>query len=481
VSAPLLSIDTPTDQPGSLGLLARAYARSLDRLAIPCLRNAPDAPVHVRLRWPPDWSPPAHGAWVLFQPWEFGAIPRDWVPAIQTMIDEVWTLSADSARAFIRSGVPSSRVRVVPGGVDPRRFHPEAPPWHLATDKPIRFLRVGGTTVRKGIREALEAYRQAFGPDDPVAFVIKDQGVGTYYHDSLAAEVRALAEAREGPEIVYLDAETSYDALPGLYTACTCLLQPYLAEGYCLPAAEAMACGRPVIVTQGGPTDEFVPEDAGWRVPASPQRIDRVGADHLAAPGHLLQPDVAALARLLREIVHHPEEFHRRGQAAREAALDCAWERAAREIASHARRLAGQPPRREAVGLLGAARGVTNYVAVPNWPDQRSVRRGVHAFAERARRGPRSTLYLVHPSEFAQRACWMLVESALRSTPGGAALRERIQLATSGSLDAVRPVLLSAADVLLPCGGNAERSWLADARALGRLAGTPARSEAGAA
>src|SRR5262249_13275775 len=42
------------------------------------LSAPPGTEVHVRHRWPPDFSPPASGHWVLCQPWEFGSLPKDW-------------------------------------------------------------------------------------------------------------------------------------------------------------------------------------------------------------------------------------------------------------------------------------------------------------------------------------------------------------------------------------------------------------------
>jgi glycosyltransferase involved in cell wall biosynthesis len=42
-----------------------------------------------------------------------------------------------------------------------------------------------------------------------------------------------------------------------LYNAADCYLSPYLAEGFNLPALESIACGTPVIVSKGGPTDDF--------------------------------------------------------------------------------------------------------------------------------------------------------------------------------------------------------------------------------
>ena len=37
--------------------------------------------VHVRHQWPPKLEPPPCGRWVLMQPWEYGSLPKAWLPA----------------------------------------------------------------------------------------------------------------------------------------------------------------------------------------------------------------------------------------------------------------------------------------------------------------------------------------------------------------------------------------------------------------
>src|SRR5262249_17190620 len=46
------------------------------------------AQVHVRHSWPPLLDPPGQGRWVFMQPWEYGSLPRAWLPALRR-VDEV--------------------------------------------------------------------------------------------------------------------------------------------------------------------------------------------------------------------------------------------------------------------------------------------------------------------------------------------------------------------------------------------------------
>ena len=83
--------------------------------------------IHVRHRWPPRLEPPQHGKWVLMQPWEYGSLPRAWLPMLG-QVDEVWAYSRYVRDCYLRAGVPPERVHVIPLGVDPDVFRPGLEP-----------------------------------------------------------------------------------------------------------------------------------------------------------------------------------------------------------------------------------------------------------------------------------------------------------------------------------------------------------------
>ena len=128
---------------------------------------------------------------------------------------------------------------------------------------------VGKLIVSKGIDLLLEAYGRAFTSNDDVCLVLKSFGSRTFYRGQTADEaVRAFQAVPGSPELVLIDDDLAFDEIPALYRACDVLVQPYRGEGFCLPALEALACGLPVIVTDGGSTNDFVPAECGWRVPS---------------------------------------------------------------------------------------------------------------------------------------------------------------------------------------------------------------------
>jgi len=88
------------------------------------------AQVHVRHQWPPRLEPPAQGRWVLMQPWEYGSLPKAWLPMLRR-VDEVWAYSRSVRDCYLEAGVPPERVHVIPLGVDSQVFRPGLDPLRL--------------------------------------------------------------------------------------------------------------------------------------------------------------------------------------------------------------------------------------------------------------------------------------------------------------------------------------------------------------
>jgi glycosyltransferase involved in cell wall biosynthesis len=331
------------------------------------------ADVEVRHQWPPDFRVAPAGRLALIQPWEFGAIPRDWVAPIEENVDEVWVPSEFVRRMYLDSGIAAERVHVVPNGVDLDRFTSEGPVLDL--DAPgLRLLFVGGLIRRKGPDTLLDAYRAAFAGRDDVTLVIKDFGGNGVYGGTDRAGLREYAAAGHLPRVVLLEDELSGDDMAALYRSCDVLVHPYRGEGFAMPVLEAMACGLPVVATAGGPTDEFCPPEAGWRIASVRKPLPGGRVDHweCAAEPWMLEPDPAHLAQLLREVdAAGPDERAARGRAGVAAAQALSWDAVAASYRERIERLATVPPRAHepapaaALELEGDA--AVRVLATPAW------------------------------------------------------------------------------------------------------------------
>ena len=128
------------------------------------------------------------------------------------------------------------------------------------------FLNVGAMTGNKNIRLIMKSFYKISMWRDDVYLILK--GIGDLY----ACEAKILATLeqliKDGSvnmkqwkkiqhRLVFIDDLFSYDEMCRLYNASDCYVSPYIAEGFNMPVLEAMACGLPVIVSKGGPTDDF--------------------------------------------------------------------------------------------------------------------------------------------------------------------------------------------------------------------------------
>ena len=327
----------PADHPDFQPLAARVN-----------LRPAGPVAVHVRHQWPPRFTPPPAGCWVMIQPWEYGGLPQSWVQPMLEAVDEVWVYTTWLRDRYLESGIPADRVAVVPLGVDTGRFRPGGPTFPLGTPKAFRFLFVGGIIPRKGVDVLLAAYRRAFTAADDVGLVIKAQGGGVYAGSELRDAIEAHRKDPAAPALEFLQDDLSEAELAALYRSCQAFVLPYRGEGFGLPIAEAMASGLPVIVTGRGAAMDFTQGDWAYRIPSRPFPIPRVDALLPGPAGFWLEePDEAALAACLAWVAAHPGEAREKGALARaHAEAHLGWEGPVHAAAARLKALAHRPPRR---------------------------------------------------------------------------------------------------------------------------------------
>jgi len=285
------------------------------------------ADLEIRHHWPPSFEPPPLGRLVTILPWEFGALPRLWLEEIERNVDLVVVPSEYVAAMFAAAGVAQERLAVVPNGVDLELFAPEGERLALPLGEGVvRFLFVGGLIERKGADLLFEVFTETFAGRADVALVVKGAAGQAIYSEPVRD--RYLAWAREGrlPRIVLIEEELPARRLAALYRSCDLLVHPYRGEGFALPVLEALASGLPVIVTAGGPTDEFVPEQACWRIGAERVELPGETVGGLSTKGRpwWLEPDRDQLAQALHGALDRAARAAR-AAAARPAAARLSW------------------------------------------------------------------------------------------------------------------------------------------------------------
>lgn len=275
------------------------------------------ADVEVRLSWPPDLTSSALPL-VVAQPWEYGGLPERYVTGMRDVADEVWVPTTWVRDCFVRSGLDAERVAVVPLGVDTDVFCPDGDRLALESDKPLRFLFVGGALRRKGVDLLLDTYLDCFGPRDDVCLVLKLFGTyGVYQHATLGDRMRKAAADPGSAAVEVIDRRLSKAEMASLYRACDVLVHPYRGEGFGLPIAEAMACGLPTIVTAYGACLDFCDTTTSWMLPAEevPAEVDGFGPSPIGY--WVAEPDAKSLQQTLLEALVDGRLRAEKGAAAR--------------------------------------------------------------------------------------------------------------------------------------------------------------------
>src|SRR4051794_4299772 len=377
----------------------RVEVRGEQQIRPLALDQASDEQLEVRHQWPYDFGP-STGRLAVIQPWEFGAIPQEWVEPIRSNVDEIWVPSEYVRQMYAAGGGDPGRIQGIPNGVDLDLFRPDGPEFPLDAPPGTRFLFVGGLIERKGPDLLLAAYLDAFQGRDDVSLVIKDFGADTIYPGADRTRLEAYARERTAPRIVYLHGDLADEEMAALYRSCDAMVLPYRGEGFCMPALEAMASGLPVIVPAGGPTDEFVPHSACWRIPArrAYKAVNRVDEWDTASTPFTLEPDVAALRDVLLEADRDADGRRARGAAGVAAAAAYGWDAVAPRYADRLGAIAASVPRsaRPDVAPVPLESGAAaRLLATPAWRGADRLAELVSAWASATEPGGDACLYLL--------------------------------------------------------------------------------------
>ncbi len=283
----------------------------------------------IRHFWPPDFRRVPVGALACIVPWEHCAVPRAWVREIERSVDELWAPSEFVAQAFVKGGVSADRVQVLPYGFHPAIFNREVKPWRPPGCRGCVFLYVGGTIRRKGTDLLLQAYGDAFSPNDDVTLVIKDTGSSAFYqHSNLLPQIRSMMRRTNTPHMVLLTQEIDDAKLASLYRGCDAFVFPSRGEGFGMPLVEAMACGKPVVTTDAGPAPEFCSREASYLIRATETLVPDIPPPfgEFSGAWTWFEPDLAELASAMRSVYENRAEATERGAtAAGQIAQTHAW------------------------------------------------------------------------------------------------------------------------------------------------------------
>ncbi|WP_338243192.1 glycosyltransferase family 4 protein [Aurantiacibacter hainanensis] len=190
---------------------------------------------------------------------------------------------SNTTAAAIRTYLADVPVRTVLNGVDTQFFSPGVPKPIPTADRPIRLLFVGKPSRRKAF--------------DLISQIVEELGDECHFTCIGSAPEKGLV--MPAGDIL---GRVSGEALREAYRSSDFLLFPSRLEGFGYAAAEAMACGLPVVCSESGAVAEVVgPQEAGIAVS---------------------DDDPRSIANKLLAIWKKPEELQAKQLAARKRAVE---------------------------------------------------------------------------------------------------------------------------------------------------------------
>ena len=233
--------------------------------------------------------------------WELPRLHPQWSDAL-SHVDEVWAPTHFVKQAFLAAGI--ERVTHIPVAVEaPVGILPRREQFGIPADATAFLFAFDFSSypARKNPQAVLEAYRRAFGeePKARVALVIKTMGESPLKQQVFADLAKA---AHQDGRIIIIDQVLTRRDMHALTASADVFVSLHRSEGFGLGIAEAMAMGKPVIVTDYSGSTDFVTAETGFPIP---HRLVEVRPDdypYFVEGQHWAEPDVEAAAKVMRSL-----------------------------------------------------------------------------------------------------------------------------------------------------------------------------------
>jgi glycosyltransferase involved in cell wall biosynthesis len=253
---------------------------------------------------------------VTFMVTEFGVIPRMRPllldpPSYTQDNDCVVTPSHWSRDKLLEAGLDNQKLYVIPHGFEESIFYPIPPDLRTVQREALGinqqdnfiFFNNGAMTANKGVFSLVRVFAQLCEKYPNIRLILKDSkqlyGISAQkVVESALASMPVKYTTLAYDNIKFLDSNLTYPQLNLIYNIADCYVSPYYAEGFNLPVLESMATGTPVVVTDGGATDDFCPANLVRKISAAKKpnsTIEDKSNEYSSIPGYHLDPNLDSL------------------------------------------------------------------------------------------------------------------------------------------------------------------------------------------
>ncbi len=243
------------------------------------------------------------GAWF----WELSRFPAEWRSSFR-YFQEIWTYSSFCLDAVSRvSPIPVVRMPLAVAPPAVGQTPGDRVRYGIGPDQFLFLFMFDFHSVveRKNPLGVIRAFELAFGARRDVGLLVK-----TAHSADNPAELAQLRAAVRTDTVKILDDVLSRAEVMNLLAACDCYVSLHRSEGFGLPIAEAMALGKPVIVTAYSGNMDFTTPSNSFLVK---YRLVELGRTHgpYQEGSVWADPDVEHAAELMRHVCEARGEAQR--------------------------------------------------------------------------------------------------------------------------------------------------------------------------
>jgi glycosyltransferase involved in cell wall biosynthesis len=242
--------------------------------------------------------------------WELEDLPAKWHDRAEG-VDEIWAPTRFIAGAMKKAF--AKPVFTMNPGVELAEFEPLGKKHFGLSESKFTFgfvFDMNSRMQRKNPLSLIEAFRRAFGPNEPVELVVKVSPPESYYQDQWRLLRDTIAAT---PNVKLLDRVLTRAELLALLDATDCGVSLHRSEGFGLTCAESMLLGKPVIATgYSGNLDFMTAENSylvDYRLVELNEDIDPYSKGSVWA-----EPSVEHASELMRHVYKNREEARAKGE-----------------------------------------------------------------------------------------------------------------------------------------------------------------------
>ncbi|RSK52910.1 glycosyltransferase [Bacillus canaveralius] len=236
--------------------------------------------------------------------WELPEFPDEFAASFK-MIDEVWAPSTFIFESISKKS-PVPVVKIPHGLCDNHASQTIGRKYFMLPDNRFLFLMMydpNSSPHRKNPQGVISAFKMAFAKDESsVGLIIK---INNSQIDRSVELEQLKKEIGDYKNIYIIDKVMNRNEINALMNVTNCLVSLHRSEGFGLPLAEAMACGKPVIATGWSGNMEFMNETNSCLVR---YELERVGQDWgpYKAEQFWADPDIDHAAYYMKKVVEDP-------------------------------------------------------------------------------------------------------------------------------------------------------------------------------